>query len=407
MADKVDQHLLPKVYLLPFVSRERPPEHPADVPYDAPIWLIPKALDGGGRAKAPKNAFTANRFYNLRDDDPREPAIELILSRIESAYARVRRLLEQNGELSVGQYGTLLIFIGSLRARQPAQIDHWQKQYGEVERIHRSVERAHTGSEQQSDKVFWMKDEMALRMMFTQAEAYADVVARSGWFLVNQTEVPFLTSDHPVIHRFLHPDEIETLAFPKQMIAEGATRADWAFFCYCPLTPSIAFVSSPLLHLAESSLYVTTKDARLVLMLNDLQRQNCDHFLISPLAEPFGSLTPMIQEIDELGRKLMESAARNALTIHTSADRYQIPCSRLSFEEGRDPLHSVVRFRTSDLAPLAALTPGTAIRELLAYTEQGDSQMIQGARIVTVGRSADEDWVIEADPLLPGHRRLI
>ena len=397
MTEKIDQHLLPRVYLQAFVSRDRPAEHPPEAPYHPPIWLIPKRLDAEGRARAPRNAFTSNRFYNLRDDDPRDPAIEAILGRIESAYAGLLKPLEARAELDAEQYGKLLIFIGSLRSRQPSQLAHWQRQFGELERVHRNVERAHTGKEEGADRIFWMKDEMSRRLMFQQAESYAEVVASAGWFLVNEAGVPLLTSDQPVIHRFLHPDQLETIGFPKDLIPHHATRADWAFFSYCPLSPTLAFVASPLLTPPGASLYRQTRDPRLILMLNDLERQSCEEVLVSPLANPFGPLAPLVREIDALGERLIATTSRCAISITSQTDRFLIPCSTIAFEDGPTPLEPRIRFRTPDASQLKALPVGTVLREVQAFQSDGPSGGMRGARLVTAGSSPDEDWVIEGD----------
>ena len=398
MSEKIDQHLLPKVFLRAFTDSTRPKHHPPDAPFSPPIWLIPRGLDSAGRARDPKNAFTSKRFYNLRDDDPRDPAIEAGLGRLESAYAEIIRLLAQRVELNAEQYGTLLLFIGTLRSRQPTHLDHWQTQFGEVERIYRSVERAHTGKEEAADRVFWMKDEMSRRLMFQQAEAHAEVVGPGGWLLVNETRVPFLTSDQPVLHYFLHPDELVTLAFPATLIRPGATRADRAFFSFCALSPQIAFVSSPLLARSSPGLYRGTGDPHLVLMLNDLQRQLCSEFLISPSADPFGPLAPLVREIDTLARRLGEVAARAAVSLYTATDRFHIPCSVVVFEDGPSPLQTRIRFRSPDAARYSALAVGTVLREVTAVDGQGSEGGMRGARIVQAAGTPDDDWLIEADP---------
>ena len=398
MSEKINQHLLPRVYLRSFTDPVRPADHPPDTPFSPPIWLIPRGLDSAGRARDPKNAFTSKRFYNLRDDDPRDPAIESNLGRLESAYAEIIGLLGKRVELNAEQYGKLLLFIGTLRSRQPSHLDHWQSQFGEIERIYRSVERAHTGKEEEADRVFWMKDELSRRLMFQQAQAHAEVVVPHGWLIANQTRAPFLTSDQPVLHRFYHPDELVTLAFPPETIPSGATRADRAFFSYCPLSPQLAFVSSPLLLPPKGSHYRDTSDFRLVLMLNDLQRQLCNEFLISPSADPFGPLAPLVREIDALGERLRELAARAVVSIYTATDRFHIPCSTVAFESGPNPLQRRIRFRSPDAARYSALEVGTILREVKAIDGQGGEVGMRGARIVQAGGAPDEDWLIKSDP---------
>jgi len=400
VSEKVNQHLLPRVFLRAFTDPTRPPAHQPDAPFNPPIWLIPKGLDSAGRARDPKKAFRSNRFYNLRDDDPRDPAIEVILGRIESAYADIARFVAELVELDAEQYGKLLLFIGTLRSRQPSHLDHWQSQFGELERIHRAVERAHTGKEEDADRVFWMKDEMSLRLMFQQAQAHAEVVGPSGWFLVNDSGAPFLTSDQPVLHLFMHRDDLETLTFPVQFVRPEVTRANGAFFSYCPLSPQVAFVSSPLLLPPEKSLYRHTDDPRLVLLLNNLQRQSCNEFLVSSSPDPFGPLAALVREIDRLGRRLAETTSRCAVVLYTDTNRFHLPCATVTFEDGLNPLRNRIRFRSPDTAAFTTLTAGTVVREVTAADEKRNRMEMRGARIVQAAATPEEEWIIEADPSL-------
>jgi hypothetical protein len=234
--------------------------------------------------------------------------------------------------------------------------------------------------------------------MFQQAQAHAEVVGPAGWLIVNKTRVPFLSSDQPVLHRFFHPDELLTLAFPAEAIHPTATRADRAFFSYCPLSPQVAFVSSPLLIPPKGSHYRDTSDFRVVLMLNDLQRQLCNEFLISPSADPFGPLAPLIREVDALGERLRELETRSVVSVYTATDRFHIPCSVVTFESGPSPLKSRIRFRSPDAAQFSALEVGTILRDVTAVDGQGGQARMRGARIVQSGDSPDVDWLVESDP---------
>src|SRR5205814_3281245 len=128
-----------------------------------------------------------------------------------------------------------------------------------------------------------------------------------------------------------------------------------------------------------------TDDFRLVLMLNDLQRQLCDEFLISPSADPFGPLAPLVREIDALGERLRELAARAVVSLYTATDRFHIPCSIVVFEDGPSPLSSRIRFRSPDAARYSILAVGTILREIKAVDGRGGEAGMRGARIVQAG----------------------
>ena len=181
MAEKSSQHLLPVVYQRAFADHARPPALPASAPFEPRVWLIPRTLRSPGRAKAPKNAFVATRFYNLAADDPRRPIVEEGLSRLEARYGALLPVLAARAEPKLTQFIDLVVFVGGLRFRMPGQIDHWQKQYDDLARIHRHVERANTGAESQSDRMFGVQGDMAKRLLLGNAGSYAKVVAPGGW----------------------------------------------------------------------------------------------------------------------------------------------------------------------------------------------------------------------------------
>lgn len=117
--------------------------------------------------------------------------IERALGLLESEYGSLIPLVRNMTELSMEQFSSLAVFIGALRSRTPSQLEHWQGQWAELERIHGMVEPAHTGQEADADQRFWMKEETAKRQMFMQASAYADVVGPTGWIISNNTRVPY------------------------------------------------------------------------------------------------------------------------------------------------------------------------------------------------------------------------
>ena len=123
----------------------------------------------------------ATRFYNLAADDPRRPIVEEGLSRLEARYGALLPVLAARAEPKLTQFIDLVVFVGGLRFRMPGQIDHWQKQYDDLARIHRHVERANTGAESQSDRMFGVQGDMAKRLLLGNAGSYAKVVAPGGW----------------------------------------------------------------------------------------------------------------------------------------------------------------------------------------------------------------------------------
>lgn len=395
MAEKSNQHLLPIVYQRAFADSTPPADHPAGTPFAKRVWLIPKDLGLPGKARAPKNAFTATRFYTLRDDDLSAPVIENALSVVEDAYGRITQLLSDRTELDQREYVTLAIFIGTLLSRSPGYLAHWQSQYDNLERIHRSVERGHTGAEVQSDRIFWMKDEMSKRLLFDHADSYASVVGPGGWLIANDSGLPFLTSDSPVLHQFLHRDELESYGFPPSVFVAEVPKTQRAFFSFCPLSPTLAFVSSPLLVPPPDSLYLAIADPRLVLGLNELSRAHCSEHLLSPSADPYGPIGPVLRGLDQVARDQRARGADTGARIYTSSERHWLTCTAMPHEQGPHPLRSRVRLVLASESVPEDLTVGTYITELELFEKGRPVGGMRGARVIERATGSDAFLLIE------------
>jgi hypothetical protein len=397
MAKKARQHILPIVYQRPFADPNPPPGWSKSRPFEPRIWQIPKTLEASGKPKSPQKSFVATRYYNLRDDDPTDPAVERGLGHLEAGYGDVLPRVEAGEELALEEYFKLLLFIGGLRARTPRQIDHWRTQWAEVERIHRMVERAHTGQEQVSDARFWMRDESSKRMIFEHASSYANVVGPPSWLLINRSGIPFLSCDNPATHAFLHRDELERMGFAEPAMHPEAMRSHQAFFAYCPLTPVLAFVSSPLLLPPDESLYRVTDDKKHVLMLNEYMRHCAQEYLISPLEDPYGPAAELLRGMDRLRKELMANSSGRGVVVYTKDDRIECSCEVAVHEDGTTPLKSRIRFRTREIAALSGLTVGMEVGEVTVYDQFRPCAGIRGGRVLALASSPAEDTVIEGD----------
>lgn len=382
MAEKSAQHLLPVVYQRAFADVIPPVGHPSGAPFAPRVWLIPRGLRNAGKARSPKNAFVATRFYTLRDDDPSAPRIENALAIIESEYGRVGLRLNAREELTRDEYVALVSFVGTLFTRVPGYLAHWQSQYEELERIYRSVERGGSGAEVHADQIFWMKDEMAKRLLFDHADSYGSVVGPGGWLISNESGRPLLAADSPVVHRFLHRDELEATGFPASVFVPGVPVTQRAFFSYCPLSPTLAFVSSPLLVPPKESVYLAVSNSQLVLGLNELSRSHCSEHLLSPSEDPYGPIRPMLRELDRLSLEQRARGADTGARIYTAAQRLWLTCRSMLHEEGPHPLHSRVRLISASGPIPAELQVGTFVSELEMFESGRPVGGMREARVI-------------------------
>lgn len=391
MAEKKTQHFIPRIYLAPFLDRRPPSGWPEDRPFEPTVWISHPLDLVGFRRKAPANILARTRLYNLSADDPKRPWLEESLSRIESAYAVVRGLLESESPLSVEQYGTLLIFIGGLSGRTPQAIDHRQSFVDDLERIHRGVVQGHQEAEADADHLFANADEGGKLLLPTWIQAYAKAVGRNGFILINESKMDFITSDNPVCHVFSHVDENPVAAFPPERRID-APRSVQAHFCFTPLTPHLAFISSPLLCRGDD-LYCRTDDIALIFSLNQLARSMAQDWIISPSERPYGDLTDAVIAADTE----VIATPRSGLHVYTQENRYWLSSKDVLYESGAHPLVSKLTFSTPDMAVLRNLAREEKIYEVTAYDGGRAVSHLKHARLTHIAESAESRSTIETN----------
>lgn len=392
MAEKKKQHYIPQVYLKPFTDPQPPSGWPDERPFEPVVWIAqPHALDSF-RRKAPVNILASTRLYNLRSDDPERPWLEEALSRIETHYERVREFLESGSELSPEQYGILILFISALSARTPGSIDHRQAFVDDLERIHRMVVSGNAFAEADADRLFAESDEAGRRLIPAWTQAYAEVVARNGFIVVNRSSMEFLTSDRPVSHVFLHIDEHPVSSFPESRCASVKPNVQ-AHFSFTPLTPKLAFVSSPLL-VSGDDLYLETTEPALVFSLNQLTRSMAKDWIIANGPRPYGDLTEAVMQVE---RSNIARVQADGLLAYTSENRYWISSTDVEHGSGSHPLIGRLAFTTPDGTVLQQIAEDGCIREVTVYSAGYAVGHLKHARVVQLGLSHGEQSIIETD----------
>lgn len=361
VAEKSKQHFVPRVYLKAFCDPTPPPDWPAEKPFQPALWLIHKSLEQPPRRRAPSSVLWANRAYNLRDDDPSRPVLEDQLSEIENEYARVLPKLIAHSELTDRDWITLLVFVGTLRSRSLDHLAFQQEQIDAIERLYRQVERASTGEERHADQFWAGADEGAKRVALREAGIYARLMNEAGaWLIVNESEYPFITSDNPVVHEFVHIDELMALGFPPDLWRPGTLPNEKAFFSYCALTPRVGFVSSPLL-CPPPDQYWSSGWPWLPGALNLLTRRRALEFIVSRTPQPFGPSQQRLLDYEAQKRSLTPDP-RPILEVYTDRSRYQMRLE--SYEHEAEVFNSRLRFVTRDLKQLHRLAAANAIQEI-------------------------------------------
>lgn len=388
MTRKREQHFVPKVYLKPFLDPDPPEGWPDDRPFEPSVWVLNPSLSGSPERRAPHNILWRAELYNLPEDDSENPRVEDALGRLENAFAPIQRAILSREGLSLREYGVLCLFVGAQSGRTPRQMGHWQ---GVIDKVrHLSQQMAPDGA---ADDFWAGADEAGVRSVALHSQAYADVVSSTGFLLVNESSIPFITSDNPVSHSFLHVDDPPVRPFPPEMRAPVGPNVR-TFFSYLPLSPDTAFVSSPLLD-NGSRLYCRTTDERLAFALNQLTRYHAVECLIANSPRPYQSLTQWVILAEAI--KKATAGPRNGLLIYTDHDRHWIEAESVAHDTGAHPLHNRIRFIAADPERLRAAVGDPQVRSV-EYKIGGRSGRMRDAWFASVALEPHVESVIESFP---------
>lgn len=386
---KKRQHIVPKVYLKPFLDPEPPPEWPEGRPFEPAVWVINPDLTGKPSRRSPANILWKSYFYNLSEDDPDRPSIEESLGRLESAFQPVQQTILNRGHLSLEQYGLLCVFVGALSSRTPQQIDHWQEFLDQIQHIYRQMASPEVADE------FWSGSaEAGKKSVLPHAEAYANVVGDYGFLLVNESPLQFITSDRPVTHVFLHVDEPPIADFPDELRANVGTN-EQAFFSFTPLSPDTAFVSSPLLDNGRR-LYSLTEDMRLAFALNQFTRHRAAELLVAREAKPYGLLTELVVMAEAAHRASYEP--KTGLQVKTTEQRFWITASQIDHGMRGHPLHGRIRFVADNQEELRAAAAATDLVQILVIEDDREAGGMRDGWFSSVGLTEGAETVIENWP---------
>lgn len=386
------QHFVPKVYLKPFSVTSPLVGWPEDRPFTPFVWVIDRSLREEPVAKSPGRILCRRRIYTLDQEEGSQSFIEQKLSQLESEYAatipRVTGLLP----LSRRDLITLYIFVGALHGRTPSMMEYRQSQSDTLERMHRDVERGATGDEVVSDRFFKDSGQTAKRLILRSSSSYARLIAPFASIVVNRTPMPFVTSDEPVTHIFVHVDELLANGFPPERVRPDALPNERAFLSVTPLSPGMALISSPLLVPPEDSPYWEASDIRAAVALNEWTRQNAERYLISRYRNPYG---PLREHAIALDMKAASVPQASGLQVYTDRARYWIPSDDVEDVLEVDPLAGKLRFTTADLDALHAAAADKELREINIYSDGEQVGGMRDAKFAVVATTASEASVIE------------
>lgn len=288
---KKNQHLIPQTYLKGFCNKEI-----INNQETFNIFISKKASLSEVRKRGlAHSTFTKSYFYNL-DNDKENPIIEDNLSKIEYMYSHVlKRIIEKS--VSIDD----ILFISNFTFLQLQRVDSW------ISNIQNTFDQlAHWADDMSpSSNMKSEVDKIGIKMLldFKLEEMYkSNIVFEHGVHLIeNTTNIPFLISDKPVVHKIYHIDQIQALFNNHRLeYNHNFNLVDRSAFLFFPLSANFALIATKFLIVKNNAVqYIYINDINTILKLNLLTYENAHNDIYSSTKNPFEHHKHIIKAIDE------------------------------------------------------------------------------------------------------------
>ena len=305
MAKKRNQHIVPRCYLKHFVDRSSP-KH--EKKYESGVYVNTPALDRAWKMKGlSNNIFSKTRFYNLKSDDPDRPLVEEHLAKLESFYSKAMTNL-LNGDFSNEIFSIFTLFVVTQFLRTEQVLNAYQNSWDKAALYADMFE----GSGKRNQTIY---GEISKKQILHLAKPeFLNPIHRKSGIILNSTQIPFLTSDKPVIREFFNRDDIARIFHPLQQIKYIDDHLESLFY-FMPLTPWLAYVSHSSFEGETSGFECSHKSV--ISQLNDMMLLNASEYIYSFMDNPVTSLPAKIKQEGNLNfiAKIFTGSRRLILTV--------------------------------------------------------------------------------------------
>lgn len=394
MPQKKKQHFVPKTYLKAFIDPIRPHEIPEHIPFEGYVWVIEKLMSSEAKRKAPENILWKSYFYNLEKDENISPIIEEFLSKIEEKYTKVLKKICAKELLNEEDIIYIAFFIDTLFRRTPKILEHQQSQIYNIIELLLQVDQNYNHNLEISDKAWKASHEMAKKQIVNSAGILSHLILKAGLvFVINLSKIPFISSDNPVTYHLRHIDDLYKVGIPKTWTYSNIGTNKKEFFCYCPLTPMIALISSPFIELPNESAYACRElnDPNFPFTMNIITHNNANSVLISNQPNPYGIHKNFV--IRFLQKELPKGIQ---FCIYTSNARHYLNVDKYKYINTH-PLKPEVHFWTKDFKTLCIIAQDTVIKVIEYYENGVNTGYTDNLSLYSVSLHPEEPSIIKAN----------
>lgn len=300
MPEKKNQHMVPACYLRNFKAdvsdiKKRNPK------FNGGIYINNNKLTGKWRLKSVAHkSLTKPYFYNLPEDDSKQPLIENYLSIVEGDYAKyIKQIID--GKVNSENLSFMSYFVILQHMRVEAFIDMFQ---GAWDKVASWLDQF----EGKNDYKTALKD-ISKRQLVTLD--LGGLIHPHAAIIYNQTNFPFITSDNPVVRRQINISDALKI-IPKKYLSEYENESvEFACF-FLPLSPKVAYVSCELVN-HSGDLFYSESDLENIFYLNYFSIVNSHKKVFSSIIEP-------IKGEDDIVR-LLATKNQTIVKIYTETKR--------------------------------------------------------------------------------------
>lgn len=273
MPEKKNQHLVPACYLKNFVA-DVSEEQSLNPKFKSGIYVNDNKLSSGWKLRSVRHhSLTKPYYYNLPEDDPRQPLIENYLSKVEGVYPQY--FDEINNGMTTNENMSFMSYFVTLQLMRVEDfIEMFQGSWDKVAGWMDDFE----GTENYK---LALKD-IAKRQLVTTDLGH--LIHPHSTIIYNSTQFPFVTSDNPVARRQINITDALGIIPKRYLIDLEDESTEFAFFFF-PLNPQIAYVSCELLKRNQHINY-SDIDLENIFYLNWFTIVNSHSKVYSPVMEP-------------------------------------------------------------------------------------------------------------------------
>lgn len=366
MPEKKKQHLVPACYLKNFIA-PLSKEQKSIGNFKAGLYVNDKTLSSGWKLRSVRHTtFTESYFYNLPEDDPRNPAIENYLSIIEGEYSKVFKEVIK-GNLTNETMSFLSYFV----SLQYMRVEPFIKQFQENEDRVAGWMDAFEGK----DNYKVASQNIAKRSLLTVD--FGDLIDQHAAIIYNSTGFTFVTSDNPVVKLQINLSDALKI-IPKRYLIDSQSESREVIFFFLPLNHKTAYVSCEMLD-AKKSIVFNNADLENIFYLNYFSVLNSYRNVYSSVIKPIKG--------EALLSKLLSAEPKSLVKIYTLSKR--IISNGVILSDIRTPVSakykttSKVTLKIDDLSQLKLLTTDESIK-LIEVLDNGIS--IRGMRNCRISR---------------------